>query len=103
MEISYTYLHSKEVVNVSDGRKLGKVSDVTFCYPENKVTGIVAPGEWCLFKSNKQFVGIDQILKIGDDVILVDIGFCRKYKNHDRCGCEEKQAEPPKRGYEEYE
>ena len=44
MEISYTYLRSKEVVNVADGKRLGRVCDVVFRYPENVFIGIVVPG-----------------------------------------------------------
>ena len=44
MEISYTYLRSKEVVNLTDGKRLGRVCDVVFRYPENVFLGIVVPG-----------------------------------------------------------
>ena len=82
MELSYTYLRTKEVVNVVDGRKLGRVSDVVFCYPENRVTGIVAPGGKSFsFRKNEQFIEMKNIVKIGDDVVLVNVGLSRQ------CGC----------------
>ena len=74
MEISYTYLRTKEVINTVDGHKLGKVSDVVFCYPENRVIGIVAPGPRCCFRRNEQFIEMKNIVKIGDDVVLVRLG-----------------------------
>ena len=43
MELSFSELRTKEVVNTQDGRKLGKVCDVVLCYPENRWLGIVAP------------------------------------------------------------
>lgn len=74
MELSYTYLRTKEVVNVVDGRKLGKICDVVFCYPENRVTGIVVPGGAGLFwRKREEFIEMRNIVKIGDDVILVNI------------------------------
>lgn len=74
MELSYTYLRTKEVVNVVDGRKLGKICDVVFCYPENRVTGIVVPGGVGLFwRKREEFIEMRNIVKIGDDVILVNI------------------------------
>ena len=44
MEMSFSELRTKEVVNTADGRRLGKVCDLVFCYPENRLIGIVAPG-----------------------------------------------------------
>ena len=35
MEMSFSELRTKEVVNTADGRRLGKVCDLVFCYPEN--------------------------------------------------------------------
>lgn len=71
MELSYTYLRSKDVVNVADGKRLGKICDVVFSYPENCVLGIVAPGSKNIFKRNEVFIEMSAITKIGDDVILV--------------------------------
>ena len=44
METSFCELHRKEAVNLTDGKQLGKVSDVVFTYPEGRVQGIVVPG-----------------------------------------------------------
>ena len=41
METSFSELRTKEVINTADGRRLGKVCDLVFCYPENRVLGIV--------------------------------------------------------------
>lgn len=73
MELSYSYLRTKEVINVADGRRLGKVCDVVFCYPENKIVGIVAPGYKSFFKKSEQLIEMRNIVKIGDDVILVSV------------------------------
>ena len=44
METSFQELKKKEAVNILDGKRLGKVCDVVFTYPEGRVQGIVVPG-----------------------------------------------------------
>ncbi len=79
MELSFLELRAKEVVNTQDGRKLGKVCDVVLCYPENRWLGLVAPGNRSFgLKKNSVFIDLRHIVKIGEDVILVDIGLPRK-------------------------
>ena len=76
MELTFSELRTKEVVNTQDGRKLGKVCDMVFCYPENRWLGIVAPnGHGFGFKKNGLFIELRNIVKIGEDVILVNVGF----------------------------
>ena len=62
------------VVNVCDGKQLGKVSDVVITYPEGRVLGIVAPGGRG-FRWGKSDVYIDLkcVSKIGVDVVLVEL------------------------------
>jgi YlmC/YmxH family sporulation protein len=75
MEMSFSLLRTKEVVNVADGRKLGRVCDMVFCYPENKILGFVVPGgRWLGSKRTDFFIDIKNIVKIGDDVVLVNVG-----------------------------
>lgn len=73
MEMSFSELRTKEVINLTDGRRLGKVCDIVFCYPENRVIGIVVPGckGFSVWK-NEQFIDMKNIVKIGDDVVLVN-------------------------------
>ena len=79
MELTFSQLRTKEVVNTQDGRKLGKVCDLVFCYPDNRWLGIVAPnGRAFGGKRNGLFIDIRNIVKIGDDVILVNIGVTKK-------------------------
>ena len=105
MELSFSELRAKEVVNTQDGRKMGKVCDVALCYPENKWIGIVVPnGRGFAFKKNELFIDLKHIVKIGEDVILVDIGLPRK-----QVVCKRGNTpQPPPRGnternYEEFE
>ncbi len=85
MELSFSELRAKEVVNTQDGKKLGRVCDVALCYPDNKWLGVVVPGSrgW---KKNNLFIDLRQIVKIGEDVILVNIGTARKAPPKKGCG-----------------
>lgn len=79
MEISYTYLRSKEVVNVADGKRLGRVCDVVFRYPENVFIGIVVPGcKGFSLKKGDVFIDVKCIVCIGEDVILIRAEGLRK-------------------------
>ena len=75
MEISFAELKEKEIVNVHDGRKLGRITDVLFDHLYGEVKGVVVPGERKLFhRSEDLFIPLSKIKRIGDDVILVAIG-----------------------------
>ena len=73
-----TELHCKEVVCVSDGSRLGYVSDVEVEVPEGRVRAIVVPGRckfFGLFGHEEDFViPWSSICRIGGDIILV---YCR--------------------------
>ena len=70
-------LRCKEVVNVTDGRRLGHIVDVVFDLLSARLLGIVVPGEksfWNVFKNGSQlFIPFSCICKIGDDTILVEL------------------------------
>lgn len=96
MELSFSSLRTKEVVNTQDGRKLGKVCDIALCYPENRWLGIVVPGGkgWGR-KKNELFIDLKQIVKIGEDVILVNIGLPRRQEGGKRGIIGQNTACPP--------
>lgn len=109
MEVSFSELRTKEVINTQDGRKLGRVCDVVLCYPDNKWIGLVVPGGRGFSKKQELFLELRNIVKIGEDVILVNVGFPRAQKCDKRghgtpispqtppnCGCQG-------RNFEEYE
>lgn len=87
MELSFSDLRTKEVVNVQDGKKLGKVCDVALCYPENRWIGIVVPGGRGLMgKKSALFIDLKNIAKIGEDVVLVNVGLpCERKKGKRPC------------------
>ena len=66
----------REVINISDGEKLGFVSDMEFDRDTGAIVSITVPDKTRkIFASKKNGIKIpwDNIKKIGDDIILVDI------------------------------
>ncbi len=98
MELSFSELRAKEVVNTQDGRKLGKVCDIVLCYPENRWLGIVVPGgkSWSR-KKNELFIDLKQIVKIGEDVVLVNIGLPKRQESGKRGGFGKEPTPMPNR------
>lgn len=81
MKVSLSELRQKDVINTRDGQCLGKVIDIEFCTVEGRVTALVVPGEFSLTSLLRgERCGIvipwENICKIGDDVILVDLPPC---------------------------
>lgn len=70
-------LRCKEIVNVVDGRRLGHIVDVVFNLESGCLQGVVVPGEksfWNVFKNGMElFIPLTQIVKVGEDTILVEI------------------------------
>ena len=77
MESTFLELRCKEVVNVVDGRRLGHVIDIVFSLSSFCVQGIVVPGDksfWNVFKKGSElFIPFNQVLKIGEDMIMVEV------------------------------
>lgn len=76
MESSFLELRCKEVINVTNGRKLGHIIDIVFDLPSGVIKGFVVPVDkgFSLFKQSSQiFIPYNQICKIGDDTILVEL------------------------------
>ncbi len=68
----------KEVINISDAKRLGYVQDVCADLGTGKITSIIVPGStnkfMSLFSSNNDIViPWEKIRCIGEDLILVEI------------------------------
>ena len=67
----------KEVINITDGKRLGFVQDVTADLNSGIITSIIVPGNsklFNIFSGNNDIVIPWQNIKcIGDDIILVEI------------------------------
>jgi sporulation protein YlmC with PRC-barrel domain len=88
MEVSFNKLRQKYVISVIDGKNLGKVCDIIFCYPEDFIKGFFVTGGKG-FKLTRQdvFIPSENIIKIGEDVVLTNFDGDDKH-----CG------KPPKKG-----
>ena len=72
MELGFNELKKKSVINVLDGRDLGKICDLIFTYPEGKIKAIIVPGKRnAFFKTNELIIDLRCIEKIGNVVVLV--------------------------------
>ena len=81
MILSYKELRKRDVVNIADGRSFGKITDLRLEFPKATLKGIVVCERkksglfWFLCK-NEIFIDESKIIRIGGDVILVDIDRC---------------------------
>lgn len=71
-------LKTKEVVNIHNGKCLGRVMDIEFCPADSCVTALVVPAQTGLMQSLRgEKCGLVipwcSIERIGDDVILVSV------------------------------
>ena len=77
MRVNFSDLKQKDVINISDGRRLGKPTDVAF--NENAcIEALIVPDSFSLIgclKQSKSGIQIpwERVRRIGDDVILVEI------------------------------
>ena len=78
MELTYKELARRDVINVADGRCLGRIINIKFKFPQGVIVGIFVPARknkglfWFLDRSTL-YIDVSKIVKIGGDVILVDI------------------------------
>ena len=77
MELTYNELKKRDVINVVDGTCLGRICDLRISFPKGIMTGIYVPGRkgcFSKFFDRKQiYIDRSRIIKIGGDVILVNI------------------------------
>ena len=70
-------LRYKEIINLSNGNRLGFVCDAEITLPEGQVTALIVPGQARFFglfgREEDLVIPWEQIAKIGEDIILVEI------------------------------
>ena len=70
-------LRYKEIINLCNGNRLGFVCDAEISLPEGQVTALVVPGQARFFglfgREEDLVIPWEQIAKIGEDIILVEI------------------------------
>ena len=77
MAMKLTQLQCKEVICISDGRRLGFIEDVEVEVPEGQICAIIVPGPGSLLGlgpcKHRFCIPWHCIRKIGPDIVLVDI------------------------------
>lgn len=101
METGFCQIKQKEVINIKDGKKLGRVCDVVFTFPEGKVLGVVVPGGRGFFQP-EMFIDLRCVIKIGEDTVLVEVASMSKNmppkRRHGYLGRQEQECYSPPRG-----
>lgn len=73
-------LKEKEVINCKDCRRLGCVADVEFDCKTGRLIAIIVPGPGkffsCLGACTEYYIKYCNIVRIGPDIVLVDIDAC---------------------------
>jgi len=86
METTFCELRTKEVINMLDGKRLGKIIDIVLETNYGNILGFIVPAynkSWHLFKNcDDIFIPWHNVCKIGEDAILVDI----RVKHSQNCG-----------------
>ena len=76
MTMNFSDLQCREVICLSDGQRLGFITDVQIEIPDGKVCAIVVPGPCRLFgvagRSDDYNIPWNCIKKVGPDIVLVD-------------------------------
>ncbi len=92
--IKISDFQSKDVINMLDGKRLGRISDLELDLNQGRVRALVVPGSGRLFglfsggSSNDVVIPWSNIVKIGLDVILVRLDHKPTFEDY-----EEKQLE----------
>ncbi len=76
VKCSINELKAKEVINVSDGARLGFVSDVEIDLVSGRLTALIVPGAYRMMgflgRENDVVIKWENIKKIGDDIIIIE-------------------------------
>ena len=77
MAVRFSELQCKEVICLSDGRRLGFVEDVEVELPEGQVCALIVPGPCKVFglmgRKDDYVIPWRCVRRIGPDIVLVDV------------------------------
>lgn len=74
----------KEVINITDGKRLGFADDIELNLESGSIDSLVIPGPWKVWffgRDSEYIIPWQNIKKIGEDIILVEMDerFIKKY------------------------
>lgn len=86
--IKISDFQSKDVINMTDGKRLGKISDLELDLTQGRVRALIVPGSGRFFGifgggANEVVIPWSNIVKIGVDVILVRLDNKMTYEDYD--------------------
>ena len=93
MTILYSELKKKDIVDVTNGKNLGKACDLLISKHSGKIEKLIV--KRCGFLACEDLeIPFDKIVKIGDDAILIDFTeknncFEPKDKCEEKCFCDD--------------
>ncbi len=86
-EMKISDLRTMRIVNMADGKILGKISDLVMDVNRGYVKAIIMPGDtkWPVFWSSERELEVpwENIKKIGQDIIIVDMPLAWAQKNQE--------------------
>lgn len=76
--VKISELRMREVINIVDGRRLGPIKDIDINLEEGRISAIILPMYGAKLmgffsKENEIIIPWDKIIRIGIDVILVEL------------------------------
>ncbi len=75
--VKISELRLRDVINIADGKRLGLIKDIDIDLDTGKIKAIILPGNnrpFSIFARNDELVvNWEKIVRIGVDVILVDL------------------------------
>ena len=76
---NFSDLRTKEVINISDGKRLGYICDINIDEHTGMVNSVVVPKNkgffWNLWKSDDYVIPWSGITTVGEDIIIVNVRF----------------------------
>jgi len=76
MQLRFSELRRKEVINLQDGCRLGYVGDVELCVPEGTIKDVIVYGRCRFFglfgRGEDYYIPWDCIRRFGSDILLID-------------------------------
>ena len=84
-------LRDKEIINISNGHRLGCVYDLEIEFPKGELRALIVPGParfFGLFGREPDFlIPVDSVTCLGQDIILVNIpgNYGRSKRNRKEC------------------
>lgn len=74
-------IQHKDVVDIKSGKKIGNIIDIKIESNNGKIDGLILEESKGFFKSNDEYeISYHQIIRIGQDVILIDLDNKKSFK-----------------------